>query len=238
MIDLFCGYDKREAVGFHTFCASVMERASKTVSIHPLAAMGLPEGSNSFTISRFLVPYLMGFRGRAIFADACDMLMLADVAELDSLFDAKYAVQVVKHGDYTSQHERKYIGTEMECDQSNYSRKNWASLMMINCEHSAWFAMTPKMLSMADPIDLLQFKLFEDKEIGSLPSEWNVLIDEGPRRQGASLDCRAADVQALPQRSCIQGLVCRVRIHDGSDAAWLTHSTFEGSMRSWQSLKA
>ena len=187
MIDLFCGYDKREAVGFHTFCASVMERASQTVSIHPLAAMGLPEGSNNFTISRFLVAYLMGFRGRAIFADACDMLMLADVAELDALFDPKYAVQVVKHGDYTSQHERKYVGTEMECDQSNYSRKNWASVMLVNCAHSAWFAMTPKMISMAEPIDLLQFKFFEDKEIGALPPEWNVLIDEGHERQGAKL---------------------------------------------------
>lgn len=187
MIDLFCGYDKREAVGFHTFCASVMERASQTVSIHPLAAMGLPEGSNSFTLSRFLVPYLMGFKGRAIFVDACDMLMLGDVAELDALFDRRFAVQVVKHADYKSEHARKYVGTEMECEQSNYSRKNWASMMLINCAHSAWFAMTPKMLSLSEPIDLLQFKHFEDKEIGALPAEWNVLIDEGHPREGAKL---------------------------------------------------
>jgi hypothetical protein len=187
MIDIFCGYDKREAVGFHTFCASVVERASKTVSIHPLAGMGLPEGSNSFTLSRFLVPYLMGFKGRAIFVDACDMLMLGDVVELDALFDRRFAVQVVKHPDYESEHARKYVGTEMECEQSNYTRKNWASVMLINCEHSAWFAMTPKMLALADPIDLLQFKHFEDKEIGALPSEWNVLIDEGQDRAGAKL---------------------------------------------------
>lgn len=187
MINLFCGHDEREAVGWHVFAHSVIKHASKPVSIHPLTSLGLPEGSNNFTISRFLVPYLMGFCGRAIFADACDMLMLSDVAELDALFDPKYAVQAVKHGDYTSQHERKYIGTEMECDQSNYPRKNWASLMLINCAHSAWFAMTPKMLSMADPIDLLQFKFFEDKEIGALPPEWNVLIDEGHERQGAKV---------------------------------------------------
>jgi hypothetical protein len=186
-VHLFCGYDEREATGYHTFCASVLRRSSKPLSFLPLAAMGLPEGSNSFTVSRFLVPYLMGFKGRAIFCDASDMLMLADIADLDALFDPKYAVQVVKHDDYTSQHERKYIGTDMECDQSNYPRKNWASLMLINCEHSAWFAMTPKMLSMAEPIDLLQFKFFEDKEIGALPTEWNVLIDEGQERAGAKI---------------------------------------------------
>lgn len=179
MIRLFCGYDPREAIGFHVFAQSVIKRASKPVEIIPLAAMGLPQGSNTFTLSRFLVPYLSGFKGRAIFADACDMLMLGDVAELDALFDRSYAVQVVKHPGYVSQHERKYIGTEMECEQSNYFRKNWASLMLVNCEHSAWFAATPKMMELAKPIDMLQFQHFLGNEIGGLPPEWNVLIDEG-----------------------------------------------------------
>lgn len=187
MIDLFCGYDRREAVGFHTFCASVMERASQPVSIHPLAAMGLPQGSNTFTLSRFLVPYLMGRRGRAIFVDACDMLMLGDLAELDALFDSAFAVQVVKHPDYVSQHERKYVGTEMECAQSNYARKNWASVMLINCEHKAWSIETPQWIAANPAIHHLQFQDFIDEEIGALPPEWNVLIDEGQERAGAKL---------------------------------------------------
>jgi hypothetical protein len=187
VIDLFCGYDPREAAGYHTFCASVIKRASKPVKFTPLAAMGLPQGTNTFTLSRFLVPYLMGFKGHAIFVDASDMLMLADIAELDALFDPRFAVQVVKHPDYDSQHKRKYIGTEMECVQSNYGRKNWASAMVVNCAHSAWFAMTPKMISLAEPIDLLQFRYFKDSEIGELAPEWNVLIDEGQERAGAKL---------------------------------------------------
>lgn len=186
-VQLFCGYDEREAAGYHTFCASVIRRASKPVSFRPLASMGLPQGSNTFTLSRFLVPYLMGFKGHAIFLDSCDMLMLGDVAELDALFDRRYAVQVVKHPDYTSEHARKYIGTEMECEQSNYAKKNWASAMLINAEHSAWFAATPKFISLAKPIELLQFKHFLDSEIGELPPEWNVLIDEGQEREGAKL---------------------------------------------------
>ena len=187
MIRLFCGFDPREAIGFHVFAQSVIKRASKPVSIIPMASMGLPQGSNNFTLSRFLVPYLSGFKGHAIFADASDMLMLGDVAELDEMFNRSYAVQVVKHPTYTSEHARKYIGTPMECEQSNYDRKNWASLMIINAEHSAWFAMTPKMIKLAKPIELLQFKHFHGSEIGALPPEWNVLIDEGQDDADAKL---------------------------------------------------
>lgn len=184
---MFCGWDPREAIGFHVFAHSVIKRATQPVRIVPLSSMGLPQGSNTFTLSRFLVPYLMGFKGHAIFADACDMLMLGNVAELDALFDPTYALQVVKHPVYTSQHERKYIGTEMECDQSNYDRKNWASLALVNCEHSAWFATTPKMIELAKPIEMLQFQNFLGSEIGALPAEWNVLVDEGQNDAGAKL---------------------------------------------------
>lgn len=177
-IELFCGYDTREAIGFHVFVGSVLQRASRPVAIHALDASGLPQGSNSFTLSRFMVPFLMGYRGHAIFADACDMLMLGDIAELDALFDPAFAVQVVKRPDYISRHARKYIGTSMECVQSNYSRKNWASLMLINCEHAAWRDLTPGAIAAAAPLDLLQLN-FCGASIGQLPFAWNVLVDEG-----------------------------------------------------------
>lgn len=186
-VRLFCGFDARESPGFHVFVSSVLKRATKPVAIHALASMGLPEGSNSFTLSRFLLPWLTGFKGHAIFVDASDMMMLGDVAQLDALFDSKYAVQVVKHDDYTSQHERKYIGTKMECDQSNYSRKNWASVMIVNCEHSAWFGLTPQAVQMKSPMQLLQFQDLLDSEIGELPKEWNVLVDEGQELENAKI---------------------------------------------------
>lgn len=187
MIHLFCGHDARESAGFHTFVHSVIARASQPVSIVPLAGMGLPQGSNAFTLSRFLVPHLMGYKGRAIFADASDMLMLGDVADLDALFDDTKAVQVVKHSDYTSQHERKYIGTDMECGQSNYSRKNWASVMLMNCEHPSWRLVTREIAEGRSALVLLQLSTIAEQDIGSLPPEWNVLIDEGQADKGAKL---------------------------------------------------
>ena len=41
-----------------------------------------PCQSTEFTYTRFLVPYLCGYQGKAIFID-CDMLCLGDIAELD-----------------------------------------------------------------------------------------------------------------------------------------------------------
>lgn len=187
MIHLFCGYEAREAIGFHVFVASVIERASEPVNIIPLAAMSMPRGTNAFTVSRFLVPWLMQFRGRAIFADASDMLMLGDVAELQALFDPACAVQVVKHPNYQTRHKIKYRGTALETVNTEYPRKNWASLMLVNCEHPAWERMTPSALVNMPVLDLLQLRHVPDEQIGALPDCWNRLVDEGHSTDGVKL---------------------------------------------------
>lgn len=196
MIRLFCGYDQREAVGFHVFLASVLARMSTPVSIVPLASNGLPTGSNNFTLSRFLVPYLTGYQGHAIFADASDMLALDDIAYLDSMFDPAYAVQVVQRPDYQSLHPRKYIGTPLECAQSNYRRKNWASLMLINCEHPSWRWVNPESIANTNPLYLLQLTFCGDA-IGALPPRWNVLADEGDDTTGAGILHWTAGIPAI-----------------------------------------
>lgn len=177
MIKLFCGFDEREALGYAVFCHSVIRRASRPVEFIPLASMGLPEGTNAFTVSRFLVPWLCDFKGHAIFCDASDMLMQGDIAELDSLFNPDYAVQVVKHPDYRTRHKTKYRGTSMECPNSDYPRKNWASVMLINCEHPTWSYFTPDYLQ-CSPISRQLGFLWTDS-VGELPPEWNSLVDEG-----------------------------------------------------------
>lgn len=187
MIYLFCGYEAREAIGFHVFVSSVIERASEAVNIIPLSAMTMPRGSNAFTVSRFLVPWLMQFRGRAIFADASDMLMPGDVANLDALFDPEFAVQVVKHPNYKTRHKIKYRGTALETVNTEYPRKNWASLMLMNCEHTAWSGMTPSEVVKRPVLDLLQLRHVPDEQIGELPDSWNRLVDEGQPVDGAEL---------------------------------------------------
>lgn len=196
-IRLFCGYDRREAIGFHVFVSSVLRHATAPVEIHPLDSRGLPVGTNDFTLSRFLVPALCGFRGFAVFADACDMLATADIAELWGRRDGAKAVQVVNHA-YSSRHREKYIGTSMQCPNVPYPRKNWASLMLVNCEHPAWAKMTADRIAASKVGALLQFRWLEDAEIGVLPDTWNRLVDEGQAVDGAAILHWTAGIPAFP----------------------------------------
>lgn len=187
MLTIFCGFDDRESVGYHIFCASVIARSTVPVSFVPLRIETGHRGSNQFTSSRFLVPYLMGYKGRAVFADAADMICLADAVELQlELMNLQTAVGVVKHS-YKTQHPVKYFGTEMQSPNMDYERKNWASLMLIDCEHPAWATVTPQSVDTWSMLDLLQFKFLDNSEISEIPNEWNRLVDEKQPVEGAKI---------------------------------------------------
>ena len=105
MINVFIGYDPREAVAFSVLAFSIHRRASQPVCITPLMLSQLkddytrerhPLQSTDFSFTRFLTPYLSGYNGWSVFMD-CDMLVLDDIAKLWALRDERYAVQVVKH---------------------------------------------------------------------------------------------------------------------------------------------
>lgn len=170
MIRLFLGYDQREAVGFHVFCSSVIRRASEPVSITAVQDEQ-EDGSNAFTYARYSVPEMCGHEGWAIFADGSDMVCLGDIAELWAMRDERFAVQVVKHS-YKTRHPIKYVGTNMQCPNVDYPRKNWSSLMLVNCSAPEW-------KNQATGRKQHQFAGFDDSRIGFLPPQWNVLVDEG-----------------------------------------------------------
>lgn len=188
ILDLFVGYDPREEIGSHVFLASVLAHTTIPVRITHLGRTMLERrlgehfssGSNDFTTTRFLVPYLMDFSGFAVFMDGADMVTHGDLAELLGYEDPLLAVRVVQH-DYKTRHPRKYRGSSMESDNQDYARKQWASVMMFNCAHPAWRKYTPEFVAQQSKLDLLQFKGFHPASIGSLPLEWNWLVDEmGP----------------------------------------------------------
>lgn len=176
MIRIFAGYDRREAGGFHVFVESLILNASEPVSITPLHGFQ-GDGSNSFTYSRFLVPYLCDFKGTAIFLDGADMLMRTDIAELARLTNCQFAVQVVKH-DYHTKHPVKYIGTEMQAPNPDYPRKQWSSVTIWNCEHPKNQWLTPERVRSFSGAFLHRFAWLMDSEIGELPASMNVLIGE------------------------------------------------------------
>lgn len=187
-IDIFVGYDPREAVAYHVFCQSVIARASRPVAFHPLAKNmlggfdGQKDGTNAFIYSRFLVPYLMGFKGAALFVDG-DMVVQDDIAKLWDMRDLWAAVQVVKH-DYQTKHPIKYLGQKNE----DYPRKNWSSVILWNCDHYANKVLTPAYVAKQPGSHLHRFEwLTEEKWIGKLPKEWNWLVGEYPENRDAKL---------------------------------------------------
>lgn len=185
MIRLFTGWDAREALGWHAFTHSVIKRASDQVSFVPLSA-AQRDGSNAFIYARFEVPLLCGYEGWAIFADASDMVCLADIEELWRLRDERYAVQVVKH-DYRTKHARKYVGTEMECDNLDYPRKNWSSLIMWNCGHPQNRILTSENIAEWSGLQLHGFGWLSDDLVGELPAEWNWLAQEHGANDAAKI---------------------------------------------------
>lgn len=189
MIRLFVGHDPREAVAFDVFTHSVLARSSKPVSVTPLALNTLrgiyteqhDDGSNQFIYSRFLVPYLCGFMGWAIFADG-DMLCRDDIVKLWNLRDSSKAVQVVKHN-YRTKAPIKYLGAKNE----DYPRKNWSSLILWNCGHPANSNLFPEKVMFMTGAQLHRFTWLQDELIGELPLGWNWLVGEYDKNKFASL---------------------------------------------------
>ena len=88
---IFIGFDSREAECSDILAYSLRAHSSIPLDIRYLDLRQLdfnrtrdPLQSTEFTYTRFLVPHLCGYQGKAIFMD-CDMLCLGDIAELDDL---------------------------------------------------------------------------------------------------------------------------------------------------------
>lgn len=178
---IFVGYDSRERLSYHVLSHSIARRASVPTSIQPVMLSQLagcyhrergPTESTEFSISRFLVPWLSGYQGWSLFMD-CDMLCLADVAELWKLIYEQQdkAVLVCKH-DYVPKGMSKFLGHV----QTKYPRKNWSSFMLMNNDRCR--ALTPESVSAMSGLDLHRFNWLEDSEVGEVPLEWNWLVGE------------------------------------------------------------
>ena len=189
MIRIYAGYDPNEAAGYHTFCHSVLTRASEPVSITPIARntfswwkrKGEDDGATQFSFARFLIPYLQGYRGHAIFMDGADMLCLGDVAELWAMRSHRHTVQCVQHAPYDP------IPNKMWNQRNEwYPCKNWSSVMILNCDYHHAHRLTPEYVATAPGAALHRFDWAVEERIGELPPEWNVLVGHQPV-QGAKL---------------------------------------------------
>ncbi len=104
---IFIGWDSREDIAYQVCMKSLEKNSSIPLDINPIKQKDMrdrnlfwrehdPLSSTEFTFTRFLVPYLAGYKGWAVFMD-CDFMWRGDVAGLTDYMDSEKAVCVVKH---------------------------------------------------------------------------------------------------------------------------------------------
>lgn len=174
MLRIFIGWDSRFPEPADVLAYSLRKFSSIPLDIRFLKIAELdfhrdndPLQSTEFTYTRFLVPHLCGFEGKAIFMDN-DMLCLGDIRELDELDMSDFALRVVQH-DYQPENTVKMYG----CAQTSYPRKNWSSLMIMRCDRLRLW--TKEIVQSQTGAYLHRFQDIPDEAIGDIPKTWNTL---------------------------------------------------------------
>lgn len=146
MLKVFIGRDPRKPLDYNVLANSIVEHSSVPVSITALSLKTLPikrRGLTEFTFSRFLVPWLCNYQGRALFLDA-DMVVTGDIAELFETNTEQVAVNK---------------------DQANFE---WASAMLFDCGNCTMLC--PEYID--DPRNKL-FDFAWAEIVRDFPPEWN-----------------------------------------------------------------
>ena len=182
-LKVFVGWDSREDIAYQVCKQSILDHASVPVKVIPLKQDDLRKkgiygrsvdqlASTEFTFTRFLVPYLAQYTGWALFID-CDFVFLDDVKKIFDQADDKYAIMCAQH-DYTPKE-----GTKMDGQvQHVYPRKNWSSMMLINCGSYTNSVLTKDLINNETKTGAYfhRFSWVPDAEVGELSHEWNWLV--------------------------------------------------------------
>lgn len=147
---IFIGSDARQPIAYNVLAYSIMGNASVPVAITPLVLRTLPitrTGLTEFTYSRYLVPWLCNYEGRALFLDA-DMVVDADIAELFEVASHDAAVFVNR----------------------TLPQFEWPSAMLFNCERCT--ALTPAFVEHENPF---KFDTWANA-VGAIPPAWNYCV--------------------------------------------------------------
>lgn len=181
-LNIYIGFDPRQVVSYTALATSIIERSSKPVAITPLVIQTLPIeriGLTPFTFSRFLVPWLQNYEGRALFLDA-DMLFLGDPAELFAEADKDPG---------------KAVYVREDPDGKHFER---AAVMLFNCDHPDNRTLTPEYVD--DEAQCRTPHLIDWTESkGTLGTEWGHLVGYNAPRDDAKLVHYTQGTPCFPQ---------------------------------------
>lgn len=177
-IRVFVGTDRSQQLAFKVLEYSIRTTTSRTVEIFPLIDIQVPEPKlkknrqrTGFSFSRFCIPKMTGFKGRAIYLDA-DMLVLSDIDDLWNLELDEYCVLVQ---DDPEPHVAG-VGSKFPFP----ARKKQCSVMVLSCDRLSWEI--DQIVSDLDSgkytYEQLMYELcvLEEHQIGyAVPQYWNSL---------------------------------------------------------------
>lgn len=185
---IFIGADRREPKSLEV-CKKSIQRFNPTIEIRELHIHQIPEYarpysirgnqyidgitgqpfSTEFAFTRFMVPYLNGYEGWALFVDS-DFVFRADPMEVMQYADESFPVSVVQH-DFKPMNEVKMDGVA----QKPYFRKLWSAFTLWNCSHPLNRSLTPSVVNNRPGLYLHQFEWCHDN-IGPIPEEWHFIL--------------------------------------------------------------
>jgi lipopolysaccharide biosynthesis glycosyltransferase len=177
-VRVYVGADRSQALAVSVLEHSIKRHASLEVELIPMLDVPIrqpkdPKNSSrtGFSFSRFCIPKLAGYKGKAIYLDA-DMLVFKDIRPLWEIpFDgAKVIIQrEVKHEEETVKKEGAPTRRRKQC-----------SVMLLDCERLDW-----DIDRIIDGLDdgrydyetlLYDLAILDDREIKwGIPFEWNSL---------------------------------------------------------------
>ena len=187
---IFIGYDPREHDAWKVAEYSIQRHTTVAVDIKPIRERTLRAAgaytretkvagnqrydvisdapcATEFSIARFFLPFVAGPSGWAMFVD-CDFLFRVDIARMFEEIDPTKALMCVKHV-HLPKFDRKMDNQK----QTQYSRKNWSSLFLMNLDHPSNKRLDLKVLNSFPGWALHNFCWLADSEIGALDPAWN-----------------------------------------------------------------
>lgn len=176
---IFVGADRSQLLAVKVLEYSIRRRTDLKITLRSMHDLDLPDPKDirqakrtGFSFTRFAIPRLAGYAGRALYLDA-DMLVLRDLRELYALpfGDAKVLIQAPP-----------------DAQRANPKRARQCSVMLLDCDALRWDAET-----IIAGLDgeytyeelMQQLCILPPHEIGeTIPFEWNSLETYTPGHTG------------------------------------------------------
>lgn len=188
-IHIFVGTDRSQRIGVRVLEYSIGKHTSRPFELHSLEQVKLPQPKDlrqvqrtGFSFSRFAIPKLMNYTGKAIYMDA-DMLVFKDIGDLwDTPFDGK---KMLIQAELESQHDAGILARLKWGLKSGFGlfdpkkRAKQTSVSLLDCSRLQW-----KAEDIIAGLDgeysyselMSDLCILDEDELGyTIPYEWNSL---------------------------------------------------------------